>query len=644
VFLLALTALRGDTSAPPINIIPKPNIVVAGSGAFRVDAGTRIAVSGETEGLGYLLESMLRPGTGFPLDVTRRGGRNAVNLRLDRGLTKLGPEGYVLDVRPNGVEIRASAQAGLFYGIQSFRQLLPYQTFRQSATPGLVTEVPCVHIEDMPRFTWRGAMLDVSRHFMPKSFLLKFVDLLALHKMNTFHIHFTDDQGWRIQIKKYPLLTEVGAWHKANKLTDDPTTLNSKPDGGYYTQDDLRELVAYAGARFITIVPEIEMPGHSAAAIASYTTLGNTGKPSRVPGVNEGSPNVLNTSERTIQVYQEILTEVMEIFPSKFIHIGGDEVDKGPWHNNPEVQTQMKDLGLKNEDGLQSWFVGQMDKFLTAHGRRLVGWDEILEGGLAQGATVMSWRGINGGIAAAKANHDVVMAPGEFTYLDHYQSTDHTSEPVAIGGYLPLSRIYGYEPIPASLTPEEARHVLGGQCQLWTEYIPNPRHVEYMAFPRICAMAEVDWSQKDQRSYIDFMSRLRPHLERLQALDVNYRPIDGPVMQAVGTWKSGEMKETFGVHSWPLPNKIDGPGDYKVTFSYTEGACRLDIAWAELVQGDAVLARDEHPGRTGGDTVDNVYALRVRQTPVAGKPCVLRASVRTDGGTDSTGEISFTKQ
>jgi len=218
----------------------------------------------------------------------------------------------------------------------------------------------------------------------------------------------------------------------------------------------------------------------------------------------------------------------MDIFPSKFIHIGGDEVNKGPWHNNPEVQTQMKALGLKSEDELQSWFVGQMDKFLSAHGRRLVGWDEILEGGLAQGATVMSWRGINGGIAAAKANHDVVMAPGDFTYLDHYQAADHTTEPVAIGGYLPLNRIYGYEPIPTALTPDEARHVLGGQCQLWTEYIPNARHVEYMAFPRICAMAEVDWSLKDQRSFTDFSSRLQPQLERLKALDVNYRPIDVP--------------------------------------------------------------------------------------------------------------------
>jgi hexosaminidase len=645
--LFALAAVPSRAVNPPLSIIPEPNNLQFAEGRFRLGRETRIAITPETEEVGQIMRDELHPGTGLPLEISgkgeisRKGGSNAIILRIDHRLADQNPEGYTLDVRPDRVEIVAPGPAGVFYGVQTLRQLLPARTLRESPIPGAPLDVPCLHIEDKPRFPWRGAMLDVSRHFEPKAFLLKFIDLLAFHKMNTFHLHLTDDQGWRIEIKKYPRLTEFGAWHKANGLTDDPTTWKSMPDGGFYTQDDLREVVAYAKARFVNIVPEIEMPGHSAAAIASYPELGNTGKSTNVPGVNEGAPNVLNASERTVRVYQDILSEVIAIFPSKFIHIGGDEVGKGPWHDNPEMQSQMKSLGLKSEDELQSWFVSQMDRFLSAHSRRLVGWDEILEGGLAPGATVMSWRGIDGGIAAARANHDVVMAPGHFTYLDHYQSTDHSHEPVAIGDYLPLDRIYGYEPIPSALTPAEAKHVLGGQCQLWTEYIPNAAHVEYMAYPRICAMAEVDWSRKEERNYDDFLARLGPHLERLHALDVHYRPLDPPnAAKPIGFWRPDEITEKYAVHSWAAP--MQGPGEYEATFEYTDGACRLDIAWVELAKEDRVLARDEHYGRTGGDNANNVYRLAVRNG-VTDKACVLRASVRTDGGTDSAGEIRLVK-
>jgi hexosaminidase len=385
-----------------------------------------------------------------------------------------------------------------------------------------------VEIEDYPRFGWRGAMLDVARHFMPKEFVLKFIDLIALHKLNVLHLHLTDDQGWRLEIKRYPRLTEVGAWRKetlVGKYQRDAAaeTYDGKPHGGFYTQADVREIVAYANARGVHIVPEIEMPGHGQAAIAAYPELGNTGQqlPVRTRwGICE---NVFNVEESTIQFLQNVLAEVLDLFPSPFIHIGGDEAPKTQWKASPAAQTRMRELGLQNEDELQSYFVRRMDAFLNSRGRRLVGWDEILEGGLAPNATVMSWRGEDGGIVAAKAGHDVVMAPNRHTYLDYYQSEDRTTEPLAIGGYIPLAKVYDYEPIPAALSAEEAQHVLGAQGQLWTEYMPTPKQVEYMAFPRLCALAEVLWTPAAAKEYAGFMARLPTHLQRLRILDVNFR-------------------------------------------------------------------------------------------------------------------------
>ncbi|AIE85306.1 beta-N-acetylhexosaminidase [Fimbriimonas ginsengisoli] len=524
--MLLLAAIALAQTPASISIVPRPGLLRMSVGHFDLRADTRVAVTPETRGLGDMLQGYLRPGTGLPLDLTDRAGRNTIVLRLDRKLANLGAEGYQLDASRDRITIQAFAPAGVFYGIQTLRQMLPSDTLRKASVGRPRWQVPCAWIEDKPRFVWRGALVDVSRHFMPKEAVLRFIDGLAFHKLNTFHIHLTDDQGWRVEIKKYPKLTTVGAWHKANELTGDPTTWKTMPDGGFYSQDDIREIVAYAQARFINVVPEIEMPGHSMAIIASYPEYGNTGKQFEVPPVNGYSPDVVNASEHTVKFYQDVLTEVMELFPSKFIHVGGDEVGKDPWKKNPEMQAQIKRLGLKNEDELQSWFIRQMDTFLTQHGRRLIGWDEILEGGLAPGATVMSWRGIEGGIAAAKAGHDVVMAPTSNTYLDYYQSTNHDHEPRAIGGYVPLEKVYAYEPIPKDLTSAEAVHVLGAQGQLWTEYIPDPRHLEYMAYPRLCALAELTWSPAEGKSYPDFLNRLAPHLERLAKMDINFRPLD----------------------------------------------------------------------------------------------------------------------
>jgi hexosaminidase len=397
---------------------------------------------------------------------------------------------------------------------------------------GVAWAMPAVTIVDRPRFPWRGMHLDVSRHFMPKEFVKKYIDLLALHKMNSFHWHLTDDQGWRIEIKKYPRLTEVGAWRSqtlVGRVGRDSATwvYDKKPHGGFYTQDDVREIVAYARERFVRVVPEIEMPGHSQAAIAAYPYLGNLGDTVTVWGAWGVTPYILNPSDTTIAFMQDVLTEVLGLFPSEFIHVGGDEAIKPQWQASPRAQARIKELGLKDEHELQSWFITKMDTFLSAKGRRLIGWDEILEGGLAPNAVVMSWRGTAGGLAAARAGHDVVMTPGSHTYFDHYQSRNTTLEPLAIGGFTPLDSAYAYEPVPAELEPQFVKHILGTQGQVWTEYIEGPKNVEFMAFPRAAALAEVLWTSKERKDFADFSGRLTQHLLRLQALDVNYRPPAG---------------------------------------------------------------------------------------------------------------------
>jgi hexosaminidase len=514
------------------NIIPKPIRCESREGSFRLSPETAIRAARGARRTGLQLASLLAPATGFWLNVlsTSSAQSNLIDLRLDERMTSLGAEGYRLAVSPDRVQIRAYREAGLFYAIQSLRQLLPWDIYRAAPVGRAEWLIPCVEIHDTPRFDWRGAHLDVGRHFLPKSFIKKFIDLLALHKLNIFHWHLTEDQGWRIEIKRYPRLTEVGAWRKETLIgrfssSRENPQYDGKPHGGFYSQEEIREIVAYAQERCVTIVPEIEMPGHAQAAIAAYPELGNMGLPVEVStawGIHE---HVFNVNESTLKFLENVLAEVLELFPSEFIHVGGDEVPKTEWRESPEAQARMRELGVANEEELQSYFIRRMDRFLTAQGRRLVGWDEILEGGLAPNATVMSWRGEEGGIAAARAGHDVVMAPYQYTYLDYYQSEEQQEEPLAIGGYLPMEKVYGYEPIPRALAAEEADRVLGAQGQLWTEYMPDYRQVEYMAFPRLCALAEVLWTPPEQKVYHDFLTRLAVHLERLAVLDVHYRDL-----------------------------------------------------------------------------------------------------------------------
>jgi hexosaminidase len=524
--------------APPattIAIIPRPESLTVGQGRFTISPTTVIYADAATADIARRFAAALAPATGLsiPVRVGAAAGASGIVLRRDARLTRLGDEGYELTTTPRQLTVRARERAGVFYGLQTVRQLLPPDAFREARVDSVSWSVPAVRITDRPRLGWRGAHLDVVRHFMPKEFVKKYIDLLALQKMNRFHWHLTDDQGWRVEIVKYPRLTEVGAWRTqtlvGHQQDGDSTAwpYDGQRHGGFYTQDDVREIVAYARDRFVTVVPEIEMPGHALAAIAAYPQLGVTGAPADV-GMRWGVyANILNADESTVTFMQDVLTEVMALFPGRFIHVGGDEADKALWKATPRIQDRIRELGLKDEHELQSWFIRRMDAFLTERGRRLVGWDEILEGGLAPGATVRSWRGTKGGIDAARAGHDVVMAPTSNTYLDYYQSRNTAGEPLAIGGFLPLEMVYGFEPVPPDLEPEFRAHILGAQAQLWTEYMPGPKQVEYMAFPRLTALAEVLWTAPGRKNYGDFLTRLDEHLRRLAILDVAYRPI-GP--------------------------------------------------------------------------------------------------------------------
>ena len=520
--------------ASRVSIVPRPVQLdmAPGGGRFTITRRTPIVVSAETDSLGQFLSRMLAPAFGFRLRVVRDSApanSRPIVLAIDDQLRQLlGAEGYELDVTPASIQIRAAALAGVFYGTQSLRQLLPPRAFSRSTVSGVSWTVPALEILDYPRFSWRGSHLDVGRHFMPVTFVKKFIDLLAAHKLNRFHWHLTEDQGWRLEIKRYPRLTSVGAWRRQTIIgrpRGDSTRwrFDKKRHGGFYTQDQVRDVVKYAAERFITVVPEIEMPGHAQAAISAYPELGVTGEQIPVWTRWGVARNILNAEDSTVRFMQNVLEEVLELFPSEFIHIGGDEAPKDFWATSPRIQQRIRELGLFGEAQLQSWFIHQMDAFLTSKGRRLIGWDEILEGGLAPGAAVMSWRGYRGGIAAAKEGHDVVMSPTTYTYFDFYPTRNNRREPLAIGGFLPLDSVYVFEPVPRDLSPEEARHVLGAQSQLWTEYMPTSRQVEYMAFPRLGALAEVVWTPVERKDLTDFKLRLPSYLSRLGSYGVNYR-------------------------------------------------------------------------------------------------------------------------
>jgi hexosaminidase len=528
--VLLLTWFAATIEADTVSVIPRPVTLAMKKGTFQFKPGTTILANPALVTEARLFARTLAPALGFTPEVraSRAGSAPYVEMKLDPSLKKLGDEGYRLEVSPRQIMLKAPKAAGIFYGTQTLRQLLPIQIYREAKMEGTEWNVACLLVEDSPRFKWRGAMLDVSRHFMPKEFVKKYIDLLAIHKMNSFHWHLTDDTGWRIEIKKYPKLTEVGSWREASPVGPiEEVRVNQKSDGkphfGFYTQEDVREIVAYARERHINVVPEIEMPGHSQAVVAAYPELGSLGKP--VPVLfNYDLADQLNMDESTIHFMFDVLSEVVDLFPSRYVHVGGDEVEPKFWQQSAGVQARMKELGVGNEKELQGYFTRRLDEFLTGKGRQLIGWDEILEGGISKNAVVMSWRGEQGGIQAANAGHDVVMAPTDYTYFDYYQG-EPGKEPLAMGGLLPLEKVYSYDPIPAAIAPANAHHVLGAQCQLWTEFVPDRKHAEYMTFPRLCALAEDVWSPKEQKDYSEFLQRLEVHFKRLDILDVNYRKL-----------------------------------------------------------------------------------------------------------------------
>ena len=520
------------------SLIPAPSSVGgAGGRPFVLDEDTEIEAGRGAGGVARWLRTTVGAATGLPLEPYASGG-SRILLRIVPPLAEeLGsPEAYRLTVDEHAVVIDGAGPEGLFYGAQTFRQLLGPAAFRRApVTSGRAWEVPPVTIGDAPRFRWRGLMLDVARHFMSKDGVLRYLDLMAAHKLNVFHFHLTDDQGWRVEIKRYPRLTEVGSWRARTKFGHGASPLwEEKPHGGFYTQDDIREIVAYAAERHITVVPEIDVPGHSQAAITAYPELGNTDvidTTSLTVWDSWGiSLNVLAPTDNTLRFYEGVFEELLELFPSEFIHIGGDECAKEQWRESPLVQARIEELGLADEDELQSWFIGHFDKWLSARGRRLIGWDEILEGGLAEGAAVSSWRGYAAGIAAARAGHDVVMCPEQQVYLDYRQDAG-ADEPVPIAYVRTLEDVYRFEPVPPELTPEEAAHVLGAQANVWTEVMEDQGRVDYQTFPRLAAFAEVAWSPLPapaERDFADFELRMAAHYELLDALGVGYRPPTGP--------------------------------------------------------------------------------------------------------------------
>ncbi|MEU8739050.1 beta-N-acetylhexosaminidase [Streptomyces halstedii] len=525
------------------NLVPAP-VRVGGNDqgtGFLPDHSTTLLAGAGTGTTERWLRSALGASLGLPLAPARPGDEatgNTVELRVDPALA---PEAYQLTVAPGtGVRITGGDPAGVFWGAQTLRQLLGPEAFRRApVASGPVRPVPFLEIEDAPRFGWRGMMLDVARHFMRKDDVLRYLDLLAAHKLNVFHFHLTDDQGWRVEIKRHPRLTETASWrarskygHRASELWDET------PHGGFYTQDDIREIVAYAAARHIRVVPEIDIPGHSQAAISAYPELGNTDVIDTSTlsvwdtwGIN---PNVLAPTDTTLRFFEGVFEELLELFPadtSPFIHIGGDECLKDQWKASPAAQARIAELGLRDEDELQSWFIRHFDTWLTARGRRLIGWDEILEGGLAEGAAISSWRGYAGGVAAAEAGHDVVMCPEQQVYLDHRQDGG-PDEPMPIGYVRTLEDVYRFEPVPPQLSEEAAAHVIGTQANVWTEVMQNRARVDYQVFPRLAALAEVAWSPlpaPGERDFAGFERRMSEHYARLDALGVDYRPSGGPL-------------------------------------------------------------------------------------------------------------------
>ncbi len=613
-----------------IDIIPKPVKAELHQGRFELKPTTVISTassSRKAKAVAELLAEAFRPPTGYPMKLVVGGNptSDAIVLSLSGADKSLGPEGYQLVVTPKLVTIKAKDARGLFYGVQSLRQLLPAQVENPELVKGVTWSVPCVSISDTPRFSWRGLMLDTSRTFQPLNYLKRQIDLMALYKLNVLHLHLTDDQGWRIEIKKYPRLTTVGS----------KFDVRYNQFGGYYTQNDIKELVKYAASRNVMIVPEIEMPGHSAAAVRAYPWLSCKGVTPVIFPFMEGlvpglQPDVFCPGQdRTIQFLEDVLAEVAELFPSPFIHIGGDEVDKTRWRECPHCQARIKAEKLKDEFELQSYFVKRIEQFLITKHKRLMGWDEIMEGGLAPNAAVMSWRSIDFGMKAIDEGHDVVFTPVQYGYFDYTNASFNTEN------------VYSYEPVGAAISSKQAKHVLGAQASLWTHMARGEDTSNLQLFPRLIAMAEVVWSAREARNLADFKARLEHHFPRLDELQVAYSRVSYGV--EVGAWDEKTIKSEYQTSEWDISSNVDSSGVILVRPEY-RWERPLTAEWVALLEDGRELVRDTHAGYTGPDgDRNNVYRLPLSDWKPGAKYTV-RASVRGEGGTNSSGVILLDKE
>lgn len=554
--MLLFSSCGEKTVTADYNVIPLPQSIEANDGAvFTLDKSTKIIYPAGNDRLkktAEFLSEYLKISTGTTLTVSDvEQESNAIVLKS--ALNHENEEAYTLHVSANLVEINGASDAGVFYGIQTLRKSVP------ADADGKDVLFPAVQITDYPRFGYRGVMLDCARHFFPTEFVKKYIDILALHNVNRFHWHLTEDQGWRIEIKKYPKLTEIGAYRKETLIghyNDKPHKYDGQRYGGFYTQEELKEVVAYAADRHITIIPEVDMPGHMLAALEAYPELGCTGGPYAVSPLWGVFDDVLCVgNEKTFEFLEDVFSELIEIFPSKYIHIGGDESPRVRWEACPKCQARIKSLGLKAdkqhsaEDKLQSYCTARVEKFLNSKGREIIGWDEILEGGLAPNATVMSWRGVEGGIAAANMGHDAIMTPNSHLYFDHYQTDKRDKDSLSIGGYTPIEKVYSYEPVPAELSANVRKHIIGVQANIWTEYMKTSSRVEYQLLPRLAALSEVQWTEPEKKDYNQFTDRLYPMLKQYDKLGYNYAKF---VFDIQAEAKSNKENKSVEVSLWTI--------------------------------------------------------------------------------------------
>lgn len=566
------------TQTDDINVIPKPESMKLGSGKFTFSRKTKIGGS-DAAGLriANVFNDIIFRNYGFKLEITNKAKKNVIYFVTAPSVARAATKGewYTIDVEPDFIKV-SGEENGLFYAMQSLLQIIPVSLKNEA-------EIPAVEIRDSPRFGYRGMHLDVARHFMPVSFVKKFIDLMSQYKFNYFHWHLTEDQGWRVEIKKYPKLTEIGSKRpetvKERNLT--PYIGDGTPHGGFYTQEEIKNVVAFAKSRYVTVVPEIELPGHASAALAAYPQFGcKTDYQYKVQTTWGIFKEVYCPTDETFKFLEDVLDETIKLFPdSPYIHIGGDEVLKDHWKESAFVQELKKRENLKDEHEVQSYFVRRIEKYINSKGKKMIGWDEILEGGLAPNATVMSWRGMKGGIEAAKSKHDVIMTPTDYVYFDYGQG-DPAYEPLNIGSYVPLEKVYSFDPVPPELTADEAKYVIGGQANIWTEYIKTPSHVEYMAFPRMIALAEVLWSQTGNKDFAEFSNRLAAQFPRLDKQNVNYRIPEPFGLRSVIVEDDGkatiELKPAAGtrIHytlNGSTPDEKSPSYDKSITFELKQG-------------------------------------------------------------------------